>query len=278
VSHFTGTDLIVEHIEKFVCPTITSDQLLGGKHLRFKHDKRAHLVMVIAEDEYKTQKTLPAFAARYLGKDFRVSLVYARDTDPNDLPGLEVLDDADIILLSVRRRPLKPEQLDIVRRFAASKKPILGIRTASHAFSLLSGKLPQGLAAWPQLDKEVFGGNYHGHTGAKAPRTSIKIADGAEKNPLLTGITLEEFGVFGSLYKTSPLAKGTTVLLMGRVGDSQPHEPAAWTFTRTGGGRSFYTSLGHPQDFGLTDFQRLLLNAFYWAADKPSPKDIRILR
>jgi nicotinamidase-related amidase len=40
VSHFTGTDLIVEHIEKFVCPTVTSDQLLGGKPFRFKHDTR----------------------------------------------------------------------------------------------------------------------------------------------------------------------------------------------------------------------------------------------
>jgi nicotinamidase-related amidase len=40
VSHFRGTDLIVEHIEKFVCPTITSDQILGGKPLRFKDDSR----------------------------------------------------------------------------------------------------------------------------------------------------------------------------------------------------------------------------------------------
>jgi len=38
VSHFKGTELIVEHIEKFVCPTITSDQILGGKPFRFKGD------------------------------------------------------------------------------------------------------------------------------------------------------------------------------------------------------------------------------------------------
>jgi nicotinamidase-related amidase len=41
VSHFAGTDLIVEHIEKWVCPTVTSDQLLGGKPFRFVGDKRA---------------------------------------------------------------------------------------------------------------------------------------------------------------------------------------------------------------------------------------------
>jgi hypothetical protein len=40
VDHFTGTDLIVEHIEKYWCPTMTSDQVLGGKAFRFAEDKR----------------------------------------------------------------------------------------------------------------------------------------------------------------------------------------------------------------------------------------------
>jgi hypothetical protein len=40
VSHFAGTDLIIEHIEKFVSPTITSDQLIGGKPFHFKNDSR----------------------------------------------------------------------------------------------------------------------------------------------------------------------------------------------------------------------------------------------
>lgn len=39
VSHFEGTRLIVEHIEKFVCPTVTSDQLLGGREFRFAGDR-----------------------------------------------------------------------------------------------------------------------------------------------------------------------------------------------------------------------------------------------
>lgn len=40
VSHFEGTDRIIDHIEKFVCPTVTSDQILGGTAFRFKNDKR----------------------------------------------------------------------------------------------------------------------------------------------------------------------------------------------------------------------------------------------
>jgi hypothetical protein len=38
VNHYKGTALIVEHIEKFVCPTITSDQIIGGKEFKFKAD------------------------------------------------------------------------------------------------------------------------------------------------------------------------------------------------------------------------------------------------
>lgn len=40
VDHFTGTDLIVEHIEKYVCPTTTSVSLLGGEAFRFRGDLR----------------------------------------------------------------------------------------------------------------------------------------------------------------------------------------------------------------------------------------------
>src|SRR5262249_5631506 len=133
VSHFTGTDLIVEHIEKFVCPTITSDQVLGGKPFRFKNDKRPHVVLVMAEDEYGTEKTVPAFAARFLDKDFRVSKVFGRDSDRDDAPGLEVLDESDVLLVSVRRRLLRKDQLEMIRRFVKAGKPVIGIRTASHA-------------------------------------------------------------------------------------------------------------------------------------------------
>lgn len=40
VDHFTGTDLVVEHVEKYWCPTITSVDLVGGKAFRFAEDKR----------------------------------------------------------------------------------------------------------------------------------------------------------------------------------------------------------------------------------------------
>jgi hypothetical protein len=67
VSHFTGTDLILQHIEKYICPTITSDQLLGGRPFHFSGDCRKHLAMIIADQEYSTDRTLPEFARQHLG-------------------------------------------------------------------------------------------------------------------------------------------------------------------------------------------------------------------
>ena len=109
VSHFRGTDLIVEHVEKYVCPTVTSDQILGGRPFRFRGDGRPLAVLAISEDEYKTEQTLPAFVRDAvedrLGVDTKILL--GDKSPPHDIPGLaEALDRADLLLVSVRRRAL----------------------------------------------------------------------------------------------------------------------------------------------------------------------------
>lgn len=40
VTHFDGTDLMVEHVEKFWCPSLTSSDLTGKAAFRFKDDGR----------------------------------------------------------------------------------------------------------------------------------------------------------------------------------------------------------------------------------------------
>ena len=269
VSHFTGNDLVVEHIEKYWCPTITSSDFLGGKSFRFREDKRPHLVILAAEDEYRTEVTLPEFAGKYLGQDFQVSLVFENATNKYDLPGVPVVKDADVLLISVRRRPLPPEQLELVKKHVAAGKPVIGIRTASHAFSLRDAAPPAGLAAWPEIDREVIGGNYRGHT-ENATKGLIRVLAGAN-HPILTGVPTEEFTSGGTLYLNTPLDPKGTELMRGRVEGNNQQEPVAWTFTRPDGGRTFYTSLGHKDDFQQPAFQRLLLNAIYWGAGLKVP-------
>jgi type 1 glutamine amidotransferase len=264
VSHYSGTDLIIEHVEKFVCPSITSDQLLGGTPLRFKSDPRPHIVMLISEDEYKTERTLPVFASDQLSKRFHTSYVFSSESDLNDLPGMGILNDADCVIVSVRRRLLPAAELAALRTFVAAGKAVIGIRTASHAFSP-RGKdpIPDGHAAWTTFDAEILGGNYHGHY-PDGPKVTLALAPGASDHPILRGVDVSKLAGNGSLYKVSPLAKSATPLLVGAI-PNQQGEPVAWVNTPATKNRVFYASLGDPDDFTEPEFQRLLLNAVEWA-------------
>jgi nicotinamidase-related amidase/type 1 glutamine amidotransferase len=274
VSHFTGTDLIVEHIEKFVCPTIGSEQLVGGKPFRFSGDKRKHLVMIIADEEYSTDRTLPKFAREHLGRDFKVSFVSWPAHDSDELPGIEILNDADLALFSVWRRTPPQTQMETIRKFIADGKPVVGIRTASHAFVKRDGSVARGHAAWPKFDSQVFGGNYQGHYGgivSGSRGTVIQIEKPQAIHPILQGLPAGELSSTSWLYRMSPTEPGTTLLLTGRVDGGPQQEPVAWTFRTSAGGRTFYTSLGHTADFEHPWFNQLLANAIHWVAEIAKP-------
>jgi nicotinamidase-related amidase/type 1 glutamine amidotransferase len=266
VSHFTGTDLIVEHIEKWVCPTITSDQILGGKPFRFKKDTRPHVAIVIAEQEYLTNETLPPFALDHLGKEFKVSFVFANEKERNDLPGIDVLNDADVLLLSVRRRVLPPGQMSVVRKYLESGKPIVGIRTANHALLLRKQAPPKGFESWDTWDADIFGGSYTNHYG-EGPDVTVSVANGRRAHAILKGVNAISIRGKGSLYVVNPLAKSATPLLIGAISEKAP-ETIAWANRTKFGGKSFYTSLGHIDDFAQPEFRKLLANAVRWAASK----------
>lgn len=274
VSHFRGNELVLEHIEKYWCPTITSTDFTGLAPFAFAGDNRPHVVVMIGEDEYHTWETLPEFAAQELStRGLRVTVIHANPSDKNDFPGLASLDTADLLVLSVRRRTPRVEQLEMVRRYLRRGGPLVAIRTASHAFALRDGQPPEGCAAWPEFDQEVLGGNYHGHHAAPeggGPRTYAWVVPSAAKHPITAGLPAGEFDVCSSLYRTSPLAADTTLLAMGRCTGQMPDEPVAWTRLYHGG-RVFYTSLGHPGDFELEPFRRMLLNAVFWALGQEVP-------
>ena len=120
--------------------------------------------LVAAEDEYKTERTLPAFARKQLGQTYRVSFVFADAKVKHHLPGIELLNTADAMLLSVRRKPLLTAELEAVKRFVLAGKPVIAIRTSSHAFAPRKGeKLPDGVTMWEAFDKEILGCEYKGH-------------------------------------------------------------------------------------------------------------------
>ena len=272
VSHFTGTDLVVEHVEKYVCPTITSTVFTGQPQFCFKNDKRPRVVFISAESEYKAEQSLPEFAHELKTKyglycEVLQGSINKKGEGRYYIAGMEALTNADLAVLFARRRALRPEQMKYFRNYMDSGRPLIGLRTASHAFDT-RGNAPAGYAEWQKLDPEVLGGNYHGHHGS-GPRCAVTTAAGADTHPILAGVQMP-FTSDGSLYEVRPLTKSTKRLLIGTIPDKEP-EPVAWT-NRYKNSRIFYTSLGHPDDFRNAQFRRLLINAVFWAMDKPVPK------
>ena len=268
VSHFTGTDFVVNHIEKYVCPTVKSSQIIDGSSFKFKNDKRPKILFLIGEREYLTSKTLPKYADANLLKKYRVEYLFAADgqSDFGDIQS--EISDADLLFLSVRRRALSDKDMLSIRDFIIKGKPVVGIRTSNHAFSL-RGKSPAiGYNVWEEFDQQVFGGNYTNHYGNKI----LAIAEvNPIEHPVLEGLQRKQFDTGGSLYKVLPLKKSTTVLLNGKAPEINVNQPLAWTNKNDFGGHSFYTSLGHIKDFENKEFVKMLNNAVDWLING-SPK------
>ena len=141
VSHFTGNSLINEYIETYVCPSMVSTDFTGEKQFRFEDDNRPLIAFIIAENEYHANQTLPEFAHELLLKkgvncEFAPGKPVYTGGGIHNIENLQILKDADLSVIFVRRRALPTEQMNLVKEYAKSGKPILGIRTASHAFSV----------------------------------------------------------------------------------------------------------------------------------------------
>ncbi len=263
VAHRRGTELIIAHIEAHICPSVTAADIIG-------EPVAPHVAFVIGEDEYKTEVSLPKFAQEELEKrGVRCTFIFADAQDKNSFPDIAKIKDADLVVISVRRRVPPSDQLAVLREYVESGRPVVGIRTASHAFALRDK--PDG---WPQFDKEVLGGNYNMHypnEPKKGPQTVVSRVERSAKHPILTGVAAD-FESKGSLYKNATLAKTSTPLLWGKQGPDGPeHEFVAWTNTHKGG-RIFYTSLGYIEDFENASFRRLLLNGIFWAMERQVPE------
>ena len=265
VSHVRGTELIVEYIEKHVCPTTTSTDLLGKPAVRFEEDKRPHVVFVVSDDHYHADKTLPVFA-QMLRDRYGFHCTVAHGMGTADIPALEELEAADLMVLFVRRLALPKHQLEMIRKYLDSGKPLVALRTASHAFDV-QGQATEGRAEWRDFDPAVLGGNYHGH-GSNEAGADVEIVPDAAAHAILSGVKPGRWHSNGSLYNAAPIDPQATLLLTGSAEGKT--EPAAWTRSYQGG-RVFYTSLGHPDDFQLPQFRTLLTNAIHWAIDRPVP-------
>lgn len=255
VTHFRGTELVVEHIEKYWAPTIVSSDITGKPAFRFAEDERTHIAFLIAEDEYDAHLTLPSFAEKHLSTGGHYGFNFIQ-SDHHEVDGMDQIRDSDLLIVYVRRRHLPEYQLDVIREYLNAGKPLIALRTSSHAFE-----------TWTEFDDKVLGGNYSGHHGNRPPEnppTWVQVAAEASAHPVVAGLPALPFQAASWLYKTRPLNSDVTPLVYGWVGADGEPEPVAW-IRQYGDARIFYTSMGDPRDFEIPAFNQLLVNAIEWS-------------
>ncbi len=158
-----GSARVQRHIEQRVAPTVESRQLIAAAGSGpGAEDPRPHIVFVVAEQEYESHRTLPAFAEKHLNRDYRCTFCFAKGNNGssrNDVPGLDALYDADLLVLSMRRRVLPVVQMDFLERYIRCGKPVVAIRVSVVPFQV-KGEIPRGHVVWDHFDREVLGCNY----------------------------------------------------------------------------------------------------------------------
>lgn len=260
--------------------------------------KGRHIVLVSGDEEYRSEETLPQLGkilARHHG--FRCTVLFA--VDPKDgtinpdvrdnIPGLEALQAADLMVIFTRFRDLPDDQMKHIVHYVESGRPIVGLRTATHAFDL-KGSGTYSRYTWNSAEweggfgRQVLGETWIRHHGQHGKQSTRGLAaPGAGNHPILRGI--RDGDVWGptDVYAARlPLPGDSAPLLLGQVlegmrpddnpvegSKNDPMMPIAWTRSYTGASgktsRVFTTTMGASQDMESPGFRRLLVNACYWA-------------
>jgi len=241
------------------------------------------VIFVTGDHEYSSEETMPLLAAE-LEKHYGVQTIvlksYPDENAEEDIPGLEVLGNADLAVFYLRWRRLPKQQLEHIRKYLDSGKPVFAFRTTTHAFNYPKG---HELEKWNAFAADYLGappgwGNGHTHYGHRSS-TDVRVSPSASDDPILTGVE-KTFHVRSWLYHVLPNypPPDAKQLLIGRAVDSERKDPVdnpvAWTWKNKAGGRVFMTTLGHPEDFQVESVQRLIINGIHWALGKPAPQKL----
>ncbi len=200
-----------------------------------------HIVLVSGDEEYRSEEALPQLAKILSQRHgFRCTVLFAQDpalpgiVDPNyvnNIPGLEVLASADLMILFTRFRALPDEQMEHIDNYLKSGKPLIGIRTATHAFKFDDadvsnykhyGNYYQGDDAWKDgFGRLVMGEHWVSHHGKHGDQsTKGIIAPTAKDHPITNGIGDEDIWGPSDVYEVRlPLPDDSQAIILGQVLD-----------------------------------------------------------
>ncbi len=260
-----------------------------------------HVVLVSGDEEYRSEEALPMLAKILSQRHgFKTTVLFAIDPatgliDANlqtNIPGLEALADADLMIIATRFRRLPPEQLQPIAAFLRAGKPVIGLRTATHAFT---GDAETDGIVWRDFGLNVLGEKWVAHHGKHLVEGARGVIEPANaSHPILRGVK----DVFGpsDVYTVANLNPEATILLRGAVTatlapdspnidgpKNNPMMPLAWvrTYQVPGGktGRAFTSTMGASVDLLSEDLRRLVVNATYHLLnlDVPARADVRVV-
>lgn len=259
--------------------------------------KGKHVVLIAGDEEYRSEEALPMLA-RILAErhGFRCSVLFSTDRETGEInpeeqtfiPGMHLIDSADMVVCFLRFRELSDEDMAHFVDYIEAGKPILGLRTATHAFDYKRNKESKyARYHWRNQEwKGGFGGQilgdtwvaHHGQHGSQSTRGVI--ADGQESNPILRGV--EDVWGPTDVYAVKNLGDDATVLLWGQVltgmestspalegPKNNPMMPIVWTRELAQEGRPdqrvICSTIGASVDCQSEDLRRLFINSIYWA-------------
>jgi len=259
-----------------------------------------HVVLISGDEEYRSEEALPQLGkilATHHG--FKCTVLFALDddgtinpTNSNNIPGLEALKSADLMVIATRFRDLPDDQMKHIDDYLKTGKPVIGMRTATHAFNIRAGKTYAHYGNGYKGDKKewedgfgrlVLGERWVNHHGGhKSESTRGLIADGAEDHPIVRGIKNGDVWGDTDVYGVRlPLPGDSQPIILGQVlkgmsPDDEPVEgkkndpmmPVGWTksYQVPGGakGQSFTTTMGSSTDLRADGTRRMIVNAAYW--------------
>ena len=250
------------------------------------------IVLIAGDQEYRSEESIPALAKILETRHgFHCTVLYSinRETgeiDPStmdNIPGLEALRKADLMILFTRYLELPDDQMKEIIEYTNSGRPIVGLRTATHAFNYV--KHPDGpYAKYGAQSKDggygrqVLGETWIAHYGAhQKESTRGVVAAGMQDHPILRGVRdiwgeSDVYEITGLSGDSRPLVMGQVLLGMDTSSLPDPGKklmPVAWIKTYTGEtgktDRVFMTTMGHVMDFKNEGFRRMVVNACYWA-------------
>jgi type 1 glutamine amidotransferase len=256
--------------------------------------KGKHIVFIAAEEAYRSEESMPMMARILSRQGFKCTVLFA--IDPADgtinpkvkdnIPGLEKLDTADLLVAFLRWRELPDEQMKHIVDYTDSGKPIVGIRNATHPFRYAkrpdspyarfdsASKDPEG--GWGRL---VLGETWVSHYGKNlVESTRCDILETASSHPIFKGVRTG-FWIADDVYGiSSSLSGDSQPVLLGQPLEAwtseskavaeKPPQPIAWTKSYTGAAgktaRVFTSTMGHGDAFKTEAFRRMLSNACLW--------------